>query len=251
MHEPKFLDSIHGEYKDNFGNVIYGDCLNCRIFLHGSNNYFDFRGADISNSEIHMGDRCTLLFGGGTRFLNNRVYLAAGWDIQLNIASGVDCSCGIINMFAQSKLLIGENTTIWYNFDFGIATNSECIIGKDCMFSCYVKIDTGDAHTIFDTLTGENLNSNECNKFHSVVLEDHVWCGNDCMILGNSHIGKGSIIGAKSLAKGVFPNNCIVAGVPGRIVAKNRSWSREYMAENIHVCGDEYIALTNDIKMSE
>lgn len=245
-HEVIFLGVVHGEYKDKFGNVILGDCKSCRIFLHGNDNYFDFKGADISNSEIHIGNHCTLLLGDGTKFIYNNVYLAAGWNIVLEVGSDAEVSFGTINMFANSKLVIGEGTTIWYKYDFGIATNSECVIGKDCMFSSYVKINTGDAHSIFDTLSGQNINSNKNNCFHKVILENHVWCGMDCMILGDCYIGKGSIVGAKSLAKGIIPNNSIIAGVPGRVVAKNRAWAREYMAQEINKCGSDYIGLTEE-----
>ena len=64
VHEPIFLGSVHGEYKDDFGNVIYGECENCRIYLHGSDNYLNFIGADITGSDIHIGEKCIFELGG-------------------------------------------------------------------------------------------------------------------------------------------------------------------------------------------
>lgn len=84
----------------------------------------------------------------------------------------------------------------------------------------------------------KNINSVGENKYHRVILEEHTWIVKDSFVLGNCHIGAGSIVGARSLVKGTYPNNCIIVGVPGRIIAENRSWSREYMAENIQKCGE-------------
>lgn len=246
MHQPIFLSNLQGEYQDEYGNVIYGDCLNCKIYIHGDNNFLDFRGADISNTEISIGNNCSIELGQNVKFMNNRVDLSTAVNSKIKIEDKVECNSGKIIMFPESKLIIHERTTIWYSFDFVIEFCSECIIGRDSMFSSFVKLDTSDGHSIFDTALRKNINSVGENKYHKVILEEHTWIGKDSFVLGNCHIGAGSIVGARSLVKGTYPNNCIIAGCMGRVIAKNRSWSREYMAENISMCGSGHVELTKE-----
>lgn len=44
--------------------------------------------------------------------------------------------------------------------------------------------------------------------------------GMNCNILYDTHIGEGSIIGARSLVKGRYLNNCIVAGNIAKVIKK-------------------------------
>lgn len=67
----------------------------------------------------------------------------------------------------------------------------------------------------------------------SIMVGDHVWVGGEVVILPNSHIGKGSICGYRAVIKGTFPNNCMIGGIPGRILKKDVAWMRE------NICLDE------------
>lgn len=62
-----------------------------------------------------------------------------------------------------------------------------------------------------------------------------------------SEIGHSSIFGAGSIVKGIYPNNCVIAGNPAKVVKKNVTWSRDNLAVDIQRCGAEYISLTNDL----
>lgn len=48
-----------------------------------------------------------------------------------------------------------------------------------------------------------------------------------CTVLSNSEIGDGSIIGANSVVTKKFPNNCVVAGNPAKLLRKDVAWDRE------------------------
>ena len=55
-----------------------------------------------------------------------------------------------------------------------------------------------------------------------IVIEDDVWLGAGCVILDGAHIGKGSVIGAMTLVRGVVPPYSIAAGNPMQIVGSRR-----------------------------
>jgi len=47
-----------------------------------------------------------------------------------------------------------------------------------------------------------------------IVIEDDVWLGAGCVILDGAHIGKGAVIGALTLVRGVVPPYAIASGNP-------------------------------------
>ena len=57
-------------------------------------------------------------------------------------------------------------------------------------------------------------------KTKPVVIGENTWVGENVVILPGSSIGKGCVIGANSVVKGVFPDYCIIAGSPAKIVKR-------------------------------
>jgi virginiamycin A acetyltransferase len=55
-----------------------------------------------------------------------------------------------------------------------------------------------------------------------IVIGDDVWIGANCVLLDGARIGRGSVLGAASLVRGVLPDYCIATGAPARI----RGWRR-------------------------
>lgn len=47
-----------------------------------------------------------------------------------------------------------------------------------------------------------------------IVIEDDVWIGANVVLLDGAHVGRGSVIGAGSVVRGVIPPFSICAGVP-------------------------------------
>ena len=101
----------------------------------------------------------------------------------------------------------------------------------------------------FDVSTGKNINSaleKQPSHRNAIIIGEHVWVGKGAFIMHGTNIGNGSIVGAKSVVKGQFPNNCSIGGNPAKIVRRDCAWARDIVTEDIKKCGrDEYFMKTS------
>ena len=87
---------------------------------------------------------------------------------------------------------------------------TDVVIEDECLMSINIKLLAGDGHAIFDMATGENINK---NKNNNIIIKKHTWIGANAILLAGTKISEDSIIGAGSVVKGSFPQNCIIAGI--------------------------------------
>lgn len=166
----------------------------------------------------------------------NNSSIIIGSEILIKKDNKIECSNSIISIDSNcsigkdskitcknnSSLMIGENC-VFGSINFFISDNSGKVeIGKDCMVSQLVTISNNDGHPIFDIHTNKQINMNG-----SIIIGSHVWLGTKCTIMSGSEIGDGSIVGANSLVKNKFPNNCTIAGIPAKLKNKDIAWDRE------------------------
>lgn len=115
-----------------------------------------------------------------------------------------------INDNAQFKL--GEG---FINSSANISCFDKIEIGKNCVISENVLIRDSDNHTI---LNGE--------KTKPIIIKDNVWIGVNVTILKGVTINEGAVIAAGSLVVNDVKKNCLVGGVPAKILKENVSWER-------------------------
>ena len=122
-------------------------------------------------------------------------------------------------------------------------SGKKIVIGNDCMFSHGIDLWAGDGHAIFDVNTARNINSDYDalpEYKNRISIGDHVWVGKEAFIMHGTEIGSGSVIGAQSVVKGRYPNNCVVAGNPAECVKTDVAWSRNMLAADMNVeCGEK------------
>lgn len=252
-HEPIIVDKsqfTYGIYNDSYGNQIIGDIGNSKVILNGYNSKLIIGQGSMQNAE----DIVITTDDGVDVEIGNNVYLGANtkWTFSTDSVFKIGDKCrlmerGVLKCLRGSKTTIGEGTSIGHSYRIIAHRNTSISIGKDCCISFYFHVRTNDGHSIFDLKTGKNINSlMEEQKSKKVVIYDHVWIGVDCLILYGAVIGPGSVVGAKSLVKKVYPNNCIIAGVPSKIVHMDIVWSRENNAENYESVEKQYIDFTNE-----
>ncbi|TXC69886.1 hypothetical protein FSB78_02115 [Sphingomonas ginsenosidivorax] len=97
-----------------------------------------------------------------------------------------------------------------------------CVVGEDALISSGVWLRNHDMHSVVDLKTGRIVNSAQGD----ILIERHVWLGQDVLAVGDQHIGFGTIIGARSFLKKPIPPKCIAAGTPARVLKENMSWGR-------------------------
>lgn len=124
-----------------------------------------------------------------------------------------------ISIYNNSVFYIDENNYINGNGGLNCSLSEEknIFIGKECLFSFGIWMRLADPHLIYDSIDMKRINFSK-----SIYLGDHIWIGQDSLILKGTHIGSGSIIGAKSVLSNKKVNsNTMWAGVPAKEIRKN------------------------------
>lgn len=228
-------------YSDKNGNKIIGKIKDCELIFEGKNSVLtvgdDFETADM---RIRINSNCNITIG------SNVVSRGSFWNFYDNTECTIGCNCrfkndGFMSAAPFSSICIGNGFTVEFGYIIIALPHTQIRFGEDCMLSRRVCVQSNDGHDIFDVRTGKNINTADEKK---VIVGNHVWIGQDAMLMYNTDIGDGSIIGAKSLVKHKIPNNCIAAGNPSRIIKSDIAWSRGYGDMNIDVIDSRYVRLS-------
>lgn len=131
-----------------------------------------------------------------------------------------------MNVFPVGKVTVGKYTYGNLNcYFFGTNDDSEYIkIGSSCSIANDTEFLAGGEHKI-DVLTTypyiqkyiDNGQYAACTK-GPIEIEDDVWIGRGCTILSGVTIGKGAVIGARSVVTNDIPPYAVAAGNPARIL---------------------------------
>lgn len=187
------VESIEEAHLLDNGNLIIGNFEMCR-------SQFDFRGKN------------NILFCDGTIFQDS--YLRFGGD---NSVVFFEKNKYVLKIEAK----IGFDSTIYFGKDNFInkkiilraAERKNIIIGNDCLFSFNVYLYTADPHLLYD-FSGRRINQSK-----NILIGDHVWIGQNSLILKGTQLGSGSVVGGNSvITSGPKKSNCVYAGNPGKKV---------------------------------
>jgi acetyltransferase-like isoleucine patch superfamily enzyme len=85
-------------------------------------------------------------------------------------------------------------------------------IGEGCLIAANCQIFDNNGHSLSLRSPEERLIKADIPK--EVIIEDFVWLGTGVIVLPGTHIGKGTIVSANSVCKGVLKPNSIYAGNP-------------------------------------
>lgn len=199
------LALITGNLEDDNGNTIIApNNLNkVQVGFTGKNNkLYISENSNISYSQIYFpADGGVCIIGDYGSYIGR---IRVGWNCLVSIGDRVTTTGACFVYTAESTAVI---------------------IGDDCMIAAQVQLRSEDSHAIYDVTSGSRINPSR-----NIIVGEHVWLAEASSILSGSTIGAGSVIGTRSVVKGKYPNNCVVAGVPSRILKKNTAWERPNIA---------------------
>lgn len=161
----------------------------------------------------------------------------SGWSGTLNLnlrlrgdrCTAVFCNLhGVIANLSNVFLRSAEEIVFWgYGASaVGAAIEMEgggrrVVVGDDALISSGVWIRNFDMHGINDLRDDRQINA-PCDT----ILEQHVWLGQDALLLNCPYVGGGSIVGARALVKDVVERMVVVGGLPARVLRRDTSWGR-------------------------
>jgi len=233
--EKEFTDS----YMNKVQGVVTEDIV---IYLRGSSSKVILNDYEkIGSLKIHVDDFSNIVFKDAIFIYDLEMFVDRG----CNVIFGNNCiirNNSIIFCRDQSSIEVGEKTTFGRNLTIASHNNikigKDCLISNDCIFQC------GDGHSIFDVCTGLLCNDTRVkNEKNSIDVGDHTWIGLRSTILNGTKVGAGSIVACGAIVKGQFFNNCMIGGVPAKVLKNNIAWCHQKNASNISSCG-KYVKRT-------
>ncbi|MGV6816500.1 MAG: acyltransferase [Thiotrichales bacterium] len=163
---------------------------NCRVFI-GAN--------------LEKGVRIRVLGGESLVYIGDDARLGRSW----------------IEARANTSIIIGNEVSITQTAGLYAGQNAggrRCgiLIGDDCMLAVGITMRATDGHPIVDLNTLEQINAPE----RDIVIEPHVWLGQDVKVLKGAHIGACSIVALGAIVTGKIPRFSVAYGAP--LLAQNR-----------------------------
>lgn len=210
-------------------------------YLSGS--YVEFRGKGnilYVQKNVRLSD-CRIKFCGD----NALIYLSSNnyYLYKLNI----DAWSGTTVYFGRNNYFNGMMNCI-------ISERQNLIVGDNGVFSFGIWMRTADPHIIYDINTKKRINISK-----SIVIGDHVWLGQNTLILKGASIGSGSVLSANGVVAGKkIESNTIYGGNPARLIKKDvfffndsvHNYSEEMTTQSMSTDSDEYIYSSDEGKIN-
>lgn len=195
---------FHNSIRGKRGNRVICDGImhNCKIRFLGKNNTLEIQ------SGVRL-EGCSFRISGNHNhiLLERQVY---GKNMDL-------CTENDGNRFVA-----GARTAFCGKIHLACIEGTGIVIGKDCLFSSDIVFRTGDSHAVTD------LEGNRINPSKDIVFGDHIWMGHRTMVTKGVHIGNDNIIGTGAVVtKSILETNCVIAGVPAKIVKTGVNWNSQ------------------------
>ena len=189
---------------------------------------FKFVGTNLESIINYYNETKTQLAKSSFQDVGNNLHIEYPFHIEghKNISIGENFRCRhhlrlealteYGNQIFNPTISIGDNVTIESNFHAGAINRIS--IGNGVLIASNVLI-TDHSHGDFspEQLTLEPLERKLYSK-GEVVIGNNVWIGEDVTILAGVTIGNNVIVGAKSLVNCSFESNCVIAGVPAKVI---------------------------------
>lgn len=125
----------------------------------------------------------------------------------------------------SGDIKIGDNTSLWGpNLDINSTKNAKVTIGNFCSIARNVTFQSynhnfkkATSYFIGQNVFNEKWENEKVAK-GDIILQNDVWIGTHCVILGGITIENGAVVAANSVVTKDIPAFAIVAGSPAKII---------------------------------
>ncbi len=160
---------------------------------------------------------------GRVAFIQRKKNFYIGSNVRIYPGLRAEMTC------ETASIKIGDNVSIGQNFHV-VSYKGELTIGNDTTISGNVFISNVD-HSYSEI--GKHILDQEM-IYKETIIGENCFVGYGAVIMPGTKLGKQCIVGANSIVKGEFPNYCVIAGNPARIIKKYNSESNEWIKTGVH-----------------
>ncbi len=140
-------------------------------------------------------------------------FLEIGKNAEINVNGDFSIyNGGHVVIMDNAKLNLGSG---YINRNTKIRCFNEITIGQNVAISENVSIWDSDAHKII---------RDDYIPTTPISIGNHVWIGMNSVILKGVTLGDGCIVAAGSIVNKSFPANCLIGGIPAKIIKENVAW---------------------------
>ena len=181
------------------------------------------RGLISTGQKVYIGKCCTILNKGNFTFGNavtieNHVILDGYASEKIVLG---DC----VKIGSYSKLL---STSHLATFGKGLKMGNHSAVGDFTHFGAPGGIEIGNDVIMgsYVSFHSENHNFSDTSKLireqgvtsKGIKIGNNVWVGVKVTFLDGCQIGNNSVVAAGAVVNGIFPDNCVIGGVPAKII---------------------------------
>ena len=191
------------QIKKNNKFINNGMMKNSKIIVKGVNNYIEIKFmCRLVNTVIEIyGDNNEIIIDENTLIINGDLYVEDN----------------------NGRILIGKNTSICGRTHLACIEGKSITIGENCLLSSDITMRTGDSHSILESESRKRINPSK-----DITIDNHVWIGNQVIILKGVHVNTDCIVGTGSIVTKTYNiKNAIIAGNPAKIIKENINWCGE------------------------
>jgi len=147
-------------------------------------------------------------------FLNNTGNIQIGNNVKIWHHARLEAVKKYQDNTFNPSIIIEDNVAIQQNFHCTCA--SEIRIGKGTLITQNVGI--FDIHHNYHEIDKSIIHQDI--KTRSIEIGENCFIGMNTIILPGTKLGKQNIIGAGAVVSGKFPDYCVIAGTPAKVIKK-------------------------------